>query len=346
MLSKKAKCASRNIGINLKNPVKLLELLFATCCLLFLTHGASSAEKIRVAFVSPTPVFAPTWVAKERGLFAKQGLDADVILLTGSPRLVQALIAGDVDFAVVGLTAVMRARMQGAELAVLATATNVSVMKLLAGRQSGVHRLEDLKGKVIGVSQYGSEADAFARIVIGKAGLKPDKDVAIIQMGGHPQVAAALAAGKLETGVLGGLALLTAKKSGATVVADGVKLNTVAMAGTLAVSRRTIQRSRDTVTKFMRAFVEGFRYLKSNREGSIPILQKYMGGIDAEQARFVYDEYVGLFDDFPVPREKGFQAALDNETDPKAKNFKPADFVDLSFLNEIDRAQVERIYKK
>ncbi len=340
------KHAGRNSGIGVNQPSTLRALFFAVVCLLFLAPGTSSAEKIRVAFVSPTPVFAPTWVAKETGLFTKHGLDADVILLTGSPRLVQALIAGDVDFAVVGLTAVMRARMQGAELAVLATTTNVSVMKLLVSRQSGVHRLEDLKGKVMGVSQYGSEADAFARIVIGKAGLKPDKDVAIIQMGGHPQVAAALAAGKLETGVLGGLALLTAKKSGATVLADGVKLNTISMAGTLAVSRRTIQRSRDTVTRFMRAFVEAFRYLKSNREGSIPILQKYMGGIDAEQARFVYDEYVGLFDDFPVPREKGFQAALDNETDPKAKNFKPADFVDLSFLNEIDRAQVEKIYKK
>jgi NitT/TauT family transport system substrate-binding protein len=347
MLSHKEECAGRNMGIHLHKRARLQALFSAVVWFLFLTPGISAAEKIRVAFVSPTPVFAPVWVAKDTGIFAKHGLDADVILLTGSPRLVQTLIAGDLDFAVVGLTAVMRARMQGAELAVLATTTNVSVMKLLVSRQSGIHRLEELKGKVMGVSQYGSEADAFARIVIGKAGLKPDKDVAIIQMGGHPQVAAALVAGKLETGVLGGLALLTAKKSGAVVLADGVKLNTISMAGTLAVSRRTIQRSRDSVMRFMRAFVEAFHYLKTNREGSIPILQKYMGGINAEQARFVYDEYVELFDEFPVPREKGFQAVLDNESDPKAKNFKPADFVDLSFLNEIDRSGlVEKVYKK
>ena len=312
-----------------------------------LMAGTSAGEKIRVAFVSPTPVFAPAWIAKETGMFAKHGLDADVILLTGSPRLVQSLIAGDVDFAVVGLTALMRARMQGAEVAVLATTTNVSVMKLLVSRQSGINRLEDLKGRVMGVSQYGSEADAFARIIVSKAGLRPDKDVPILQLGGHPQVAVALVAGKLEAGVLGGLALLTAKKSGAVVLADGAKLNTVSMAGTLAVTRRYVQRSRDSVTRFMRAFVEAFHYLKSNREGSVPILQKYMGGINSEQARFVYDEYVELFEEFPVPREKGFQAVLDNESDPKAKSFKPADFVDLSFLNEIDRGgRVEKIYRK
>jgi ABC-type nitrate/sulfonate/bicarbonate transport system substrate-binding protein len=97
----------------------------------------------------------------------------------------------------------------------------------------------------------------------------------------------------------------------------------------------------------MRAFVEAFQYLRTNREGTIPIVQKYMGGIGVEQARFLYDDYLPLFEELPVPREKGLQAALDLETDPKAKNFKPADFVDLSFLKEIDRSgQVERIYKK
>jgi NitT/TauT family transport system substrate-binding protein len=326
---------------------KFIIAIAAFCSVSCFAIALPAAEKVRVAFVSPSPVFAPAWIAKETGMFARQGLDADVILLTGSPRLVQSLIAGDVDFAVVGLTALMRARMQGAEVTVLATMTNVPVMKLLVGRQSGIHRIEDLKGRTMGVSQYGSEADAFARLVIAKAALKPDKDVAILQMGGHPQVAAALAAGKLESGVLGGLALLTAKKSGAMVLADGAKLNTVSMAGTVAANRRTIQRNRDSVTRFMRAFVEAFHYFKSNREGTLPVLQKYMGGINTEQARFVYDEYVEFLDELPVPREKGFQAVLDNESDPKAKHFKPADFVDLSFLNEIDRSgRVEKIYKK
>src|SRR3972149_4247993 len=172
---------------------------FATGWIFFcLTAGIAGAEKIRVAFVSPVPGFAPAWIAKETGMFARQGLDADVILVTGSPRLVQSLIAGDVDYAIVGATATMRARMRGADVVILATATNVTNQKLLVSRKSGIRRQEDLKGRVVGVSQYGSEADAFARIVVGKAALRPDKDVAIIQLGGHPQVAAALVAGKDE----------------------------------------------------------------------------------------------------------------------------------------------------
>lgn len=321
---------------------------FAAGLLLFCFMGGSAtAEKIRVAFVSPVPGFAPAWIAKETGMFARQGLDAEVILLTGSPRLVQSLIAGDVDYAIVGATATIRARMRGADVAILAATTNVSTQKLLVGQKSGIRRLENLKGRVIGVSQYGSEADAFARIAVGKAGFRPDKDVAIIQLGGHPQVAAALVAGKIEAGVIGGLAYLTAQKSGAVVLATAIDLQTVSLGPAVAVTGRAIQRSRDSVMRFTRAFVEAFHYLRTNREGTIPIVQKYMGGISVEQARFLYDDYLPLFEELPVPREKGLQAAVDLESDPKAKNFKPADFVDLSFLKEIDRSgQVERIYRK
>ncbi len=307
--------------------------------------GASAAEKIRVAFVSPSPTQSPPWIAKETGIFAKYGLDAEVILLTGSPRLVQSLIAGDVDYAIVGATATMRARMRGADVVILATATNVTNQKLLVSRKSGIRRLEDLKGRVVGVSQYGSEADAFARIVVGKAALRPDKDVAIIQLGGHPQVATALLAGKIEAGVIGGLALLTAQKSGAIVLTSGVELKAVAPSGTLAVTGRYVQRNRDSVMRFMRAFVEATHYFKTNRDGTVPILQKYLGGLSSEQARFLYDDFVELFEEVPVPNEKGLQAMLDRESDPKAKSFKPADFVDLSFLKEIDRGGlVEKLY--
>ena len=307
--------------------------------------GAPAAEKIRVAFVSPSPTQSPPWIAKETGIFAKHGLDAEVILLTGSPRLVQSLIAGDVDYAIVGATATMRARMRGADVVILATATNVTNQKLLVSRKSGIRRLEDLKGRVVGVSQYGSEADAFARIVVGKAALRPDKDVAIIQLGGHPQVATALLAGKIEAGVIGGLALLTAQKSGAIVLTSGVELKAVAPSGTLAVTGRYVQRNRDSVMRFMRAFVEATHYFKTNRDGTVPILQKYLGGLSSEQARFLYDDFVELFEELPVPNEKGLQAMLDRESDPKAKSFRPADFVDLSFLKEIDRSgRVEKLY--
>jgi hypothetical protein len=96
----------------------------------------------------------------------------------------------------------------------------------------------------------------------------------------------------------------------------------------------------------MRAFVEAVRYFKTNRAGTLPILQKYMGGISAEHAAYIYDEAVETVEELPVPAEKGLQAILDRETDPKARTLTPEAFIDLSFLKEIDRAQAERIYRR
>ena len=311
------------------------------------TEETSAAEKIRVGFVSPGPGLSAPWIARETGGFARHGLDADVILLPGSPRLVQSLIAGDVHYALVGAAAVMRARMRGADVVILGASTNVSSQKLVVNPKAGIRKLEDLKGRVIGVSQYGSDADGFARAALGKAGLKPEKDVVILQLGGHPQVAAALVAGKLDAGVLGGLALVTAQKSGAVVLTSAVKLEMVSLGPVLSVTRQYAQQNRSSVTRFMRAFAEAIYYFKKNPNGTIPILQKMMGGIGAEPARMLYEEYVELFEELPVPQEKGLQAILDQETDPKAKSFKPGDFVDLSFLRQIDQdGAVEKIYRK
>lgn len=308
---------------------------------------AGAADRIRVAIVSPSPNLAVPWVAKDTGLFAKHGLDAEVVLLTGSPRLVQSLIAGDVDYAVVGASATMRARIRGGDVVIIAATTNASSQKLIVGKNSGIRRLEDLKGRVIGVSQYGSEADAFARFALAKTGLKPEKDVTILQLGGHPQVAAALVAGKIEAGVLGGLAFMTAQKSGAVTIASAVDLQMPTLGAVLAATGSNLQRNRGGAMRFVRAFAEAAQYFKTNRAGTIPILQKYMGGISSENAGFLYDENVALIEELPVPTEKGLQGVLERETDPKARSLKPADFVDLSFLKEVGgNGTVEKLYRR
>src|SRR5262249_45338759 len=129
----------------LRFPMKSLSILIAAWFFLLLMGEPSPAEKIRVGFVSPAPGLSAPWIAKETGGVAKYGLDADVILLPGSPRLVQSLIAGDVQYALVGAAAVMRARMRGGDVMIIGAATNVSSQKLVVNPKSGIRKLEDLK---------------------------------------------------------------------------------------------------------------------------------------------------------------------------------------------------------
>ncbi|HEY7217350.1 MAG TPA: ABC transporter substrate-binding protein [Candidatus Binatia bacterium] len=305
------------------------------------------ADKLRIAYVAPSVSLSLPWMAKETGLLAKYDLSAEVLLITGSPRLVQSLIAGDVDVAFAGITAMVRARMRGADVAILGASANVSSQKLMVNGRSKIRRLEDLKGAVIGVSQYGSEADTFTRNALARVGLKADKDVTILQLGGHPQVAAAMVAGKLEVGALAGLPAWNVEKSGGRLLSTAVELKILSPSGTFATTRGYIQRQRSVVDRLMRSFVEVVHYLKTNRSGSIALLQKYFGGLSSEEASYLYQEQIDLMEPLPAPNEKALQAVLDRETDPKVKGLSTADFVDASFFREIEKSgMVEQLYRK
>lgn len=326
---------------------RLADVLIAAT-LLFLWRGpGEAADKVRVAYVSPSVTQSLAWVARETGILAKHDLTAEVLLITGSPRLVQSLIAGDVDLAFAGVTALIRARARGAEVAILGAPANVSSQKLMVGRNSKIRRLEDLKGSVIGVSQYGSEADTFARNALAIAGLRADRDVTILQLGGHPQVAAAMVAGKLDVGALGGLATLTAERAGARLLASAAELKILSPSGTFATTRALIQKKRSVIERLMRSFVEAIHILKTNRSAAIPLMQKYLGGLNAEEAAYLYQEQVELMEPLPAPNEKAIQAVLDRESDPKVRNSPVADYVDASFFRDIEKSGlIEKLYRK
>lgn len=321
--------------------------LIVLLILLWAGGPAYSADRLRIAFVSPSITLSLPWVAKELGILSKYDLAAEILLITGSPRLVQSLIASDVDVAFAGVTALTRARVRGAEVAILGAAANLSTQKFMVGRNSKIRRLEDAKGATLGVSQYGSEADTFARNALAKVGLRAERDVTILQLGGHPQVAAAMAAGKLEAGVLGGLATLTAERAGARVLTTARELEILSPSGTFATMRGIIQRRRSVVERLMRSFVEAVHYLKTQRAGAIALMQKYMGGLNAEEAAYLYDEQIDVMERLPSPNEKALQAVLDRETDPKVKSFAVGDFIDGSFFRDIEKSGlVEQLYRK
>jgi ABC-type nitrate/sulfonate/bicarbonate transport system substrate-binding protein len=321
-------------------------LHFVAALILFTATSLPAADKIRVAYVSPSVSQSLPWFAKELGILSKYDLTAEVLLITGSPRLVQSLIAGDVDFVFAGVAALTRARGRGAEIAILGASANASSQKLMISKTSKIRRIEDLKGAIIGVSQYGSEADTFARLALAKAGLRPEKETTIIQLGGHPQVAASLAAGKLEVGVLGGLATLTAERAGARLLTSAQELKILSPSGTFATTRAYIQKNRSVVDRLMRSYVEALHYIKTNRAGTITLLQKYLGGLNAEEAAYLYQDQVSILEALPAPNEKAIQAVLERENDPKIKSTPVAEVIDGSFFRDIEKSGlIEQLYK-
>ncbi|HEY7065724.1 MAG TPA: NrtA/SsuA/CpmA family ABC transporter substrate-binding protein [Chloroflexota bacterium] len=299
--------------------------------------AAGPLQKVTVAYVAPVETFSIPWIAREAGIFTKYGLDGEVALLTGSPRLIQSLIAGDFDYGLAGVTAIMRARMQGADPVMLAAGSRYSSQAVLVPQGSGIQRLQDLHGKTVGVAQYGSESETFLQFALGKAGMRAD-DVQVLQTGGHPQTLAALMSGNLESGVLASSMVLAAERAGAVRLTDGRTMQVLSPGAPMATTRRLVERDRDGVRRYMRAYVEAIQYFKTQREDTIRILQQYMGGLPPEEMDLIYESARTDFDSLPMPGDDAVQAVLDREDEPEAKDFKPADFVDTSFLREIEES--------
>jgi len=168
--------ATMKTGMNLASMAACVAVILAglaPCNCAF----AQQRRKILVAYVAPGLTQALPWIAKEAGLFVKHGLDAEVLLLTGSPRLIQTLLAGDIQYALGGTSSVLRARFRGADPVIIGTTTNFSGQRVLLRPDSSLQRLQDLKGKTVGVTQYGSQGDTFLRDALKRAGLRPDADV-------------------------------------------------------------------------------------------------------------------------------------------------------------------------
>jgi len=281
-------------------------------------HAQPKLDKVNVAYVSTAGTFAVTWIAKEAKLFRKYGLDAQVIQIPGSPRLVQAVLSGDVQFGHTGGVSTANAIVHGADLAILAQTSRGFSSHLIV--KATIESMEALQNKKIGVPQYGSTADLFLREALRRWNLEPDRDVAIIQVGGMAESFAALASGALDGVVIPTELAFRARKLGFRDILPFQKIDLKEMGASLIATRPFVMRSGNIVQRFLMAFVEATFIYKSDPNFSLPVLQKYTKNQDLEMLSTVRDEAINLLDFPPYPRKEDFMGSLDRLRKESAKS--------------------------
>src|ERR1044071_8265650 len=190
--------------------------LIAACALLvffLLTSAASAQELKRVKIGYPAIAYNQIhiWVGKEAGLFKKYGLDAELVFFRGGQLATQALVAGDPP--IVNIGTVVQAGLQGHDLVLIASSEN-SYAYSVVGKPTTLSKLEQLKGKKLGVSGFGSASHNAALILLRRLNLEPNKDVAIVVAGGTAERLAAIDAGRIDATLLTPSELPRAKKQG------------------------------------------------------------------------------------------------------------------------------------
>jgi NitT/TauT family transport system substrate-binding protein len=304
-------------------------------------------QKVNVAYSSISGNNAPLWVTVDKGFFRKHGLEVQPVLIESGTTAAQSLISGEVSFAHMAGAAVMQSNLRGADTVMIAGVVNTLIFQLYTDKS--ISRPDQLKGKAVGVTRFGSSTDFAMRYALEKYGLEPNKDVTILQLGNVPALLSALEGGKLQAAMLSPPTTLRAKKAGFPVLADLQMLGLEYQHTGIATTRGLIKSKPELVRDFMRAYVEGIHYAKTHRNETLEILAKYLRTDDKDILDETYESImVTLVPEKPYPTLKGIQIMLRElgAKDPVARTARPEQFVDLTFVKELDTSGfVDRLYK-
>jgi ABC-type nitrate/sulfonate/bicarbonate transport system substrate-binding protein len=305
-----------------------------------------SAQKLLLAHVAVNPSQGMLHLAKDSGILAKYGFTADVVLIPGTPRTIQALIAGDLDYVAAGAPASLRARAKGADVVILSTLANFSSQRIMLRPDSALNNVKELKGKIIGVTQYGSGGDTFLRAALRKNGIK-ESEVTILQMGGTPGVAQGLESGRIEVGVLGDSGMLLVFRGRAKMMKGG-SAREMGLRGTdapLTTTERKIKADRAAVVRFMQAYLETLHFFQTNKAATARILAKYMRGVSEEHITLWCDELRANLKPVPYADEEALRAEL--EMMGEANQPIPAGYINNGILDEIKNSGlIDKLNKK
>ena len=317
----------------------VLSLLLGACIQQSDSSAASAGlTKIRVGYPSPSASMYPLFVTKEAGIFEKYGLDAELVYVQGV-QMVQVHTAGQLDFTSTSGIVTLQSSVNGSDLILLANSIESHLMKVIA--HPSIATPAELKGKSIGVTRFGSLTDLALRPVLEQWKLEPNRDVSLVQIGRLSDIVPAIQQRRIAAGMLSFPTSFFAEKLGLKSLYDlsesGIEVPTT----TIAVSRAYANSHRDLVLRYMRAYLEGTHRLLTDREMGIKALKRYGGINDPELLAATYDLFTSKYiKKVPNLTVKAVENALQlvGESNPKAKSRRPAEFMDTSFIDELEKS--------
>ena len=315
-----------------------LRLVFS---IIILSFAASTAlvlaqSPVRVNWTAVTGAQSGMFMAQQEGLFKKHGLDVELIHIASSSRGIQAILAGEIAFSFMDGVNATQANLKGANLALVAGATNRQVFSLMAKPE--FKRITDLRGKKIGITRVGSSTHTSALYALSSAGLKT-ADYQILPLLEVPNIYTALAAGQVDAGVMSPPTNARAKRSGFVELMNVAKEGPEFVSVAVGSSRSYVKANEDIVRRVVRAYAEGVQIFKTNKPAALRMIQRQLKVSDPEIQEDTYSQFSDYLEFPPYVSRKGMEAVLAEVADkePGAKSLKPEDLLDMRFVAELDK---------
>ena len=234
-----------------------------------LSHSAEfPREKIAFAYASISPSMAGVWMAKEIGAFEHHGLNAELVYISSGATAIQGLVGGSVQAALGASNAVVAATLKGAPMVAVSSNTSRPGMQLWV--QPEIQRAEQLQGKILAITRFGSTSDFVTRLILRKLNLEGKTELR--QFGGVVEADLGFRSRQAE-----GRVSSQAPGPQAKMLVDAAELGIPFSMNLLAVSNDYLKRSPKSVEAIVSAYIEGIAALKTRKPQALKLLEKYMG---------------------------------------------------------------------
>ena len=328
---------------------RTLRFLMLSALLSYVGVDRVIAEPLRVGIPGLSAEFAPVWAANDRGLLKKYGFESEIIAMQGGTQLAQAVIGASIPVAVMG-GAYLTAAVRGADLVMIATHMDKFPYSLIV--KPNIKRVEDLKGTKLAISRFGSSSDAGLRVALQKLGLNPDKDVTILQVGGQTERFAALKGGSVDGTVVIPPLSGAAQRLGYNALINMTELGIPYPQEGVVVSRQMIGSRREIIIRFLKAYIEGVKELKTDKEFAIAVMAKHLR-LDRKKDREALEDsfkevVIEQMLKIPSINLEAIKVGLDllGKDKPARASSNPRDYVDGTLMQELVKSGfTEQLYK-
>jgi NitT/TauT family transport system substrate-binding protein len=295
-----------------------------------------------VAFSAVSPSQGVLWVADVGKLFAKNGINAEIIYTRAA---IETLVAGEVDFGQMTGSLMSSARLQGADPVMIAGVQDTLDDRLVA--RPSIKSIEDLRGKRIGVFRFGSASHLRLIYVLPRYGMS-ERDVTLLQVGDSPERLIAISSGAIDATLISPPDHLEAVRLGMKILLNLRDLNVPYQGSGLVTTQRVLKVKRDIARRFLKSYVEAIHLVKTNPEISRKAFAKYRQSKDEKRIDDAYQALRELVKPKPYPSIEGFRTIIEDASQriAAAKTAKPSDFIDTSLLQELDKSGfIDALYR-
>ncbi len=272
---------------------------------------AQAPEKVRIAVATSSMAFLVPFVAKDRGLYLKNGAEVELIQMRPNVAMA-ALLSGDIDYVEL-IGSIIRSAAKGLPVRAISTSIKAPFFSFVA--QNKYKSMKDLKGAIIGLTSIGGTNHVSTRLTLRQFGLDPDKDVNLLAIGDEKLMVDAFKIGRVDAVVLAPPFSVQLKREGFPLLAHTAPYVTIPFSG-LGTTTDRIKSNRAQIKRLLKAEIEALRFIQANAPGTTDVIRKRFK-MDEKLARESYDVVVDAFSrDGRVPLD-GVDILLQIEKDAK-----------------------------